>query len=224
MKRAVGYALLVVLCLATTALGELTKLQQAQLTTVGRILKKAADFYTKQEYGKAGKEIAKLQNQIVKLHLLGNEDVLSALAPAEKRVRKARQLLADKGIELPEFTLPSAGAGKISFRKQIAPIFLDNCGRCHVRDDKGDFSLETYAKLMKGGPGGKSIVRGKPNEGTLVKLITDGEMPKGKKTLDKVDIDLIRDWVSAGARFDGKVKTTELENLVEDKEDDEDGS
>src|SRR5947208_3403509 len=41
------------------------------------------------------------------------------------------------------------------YAAHVAPIFLKYCAGCHNDEDReGDFSLETYASLMKGSPRG----------------------------------------------------------------------
>src|SRR5690348_1440441 len=54
-----------------------------------------------------------------------------------------------------------------------------------------------------------AIVPGQPDKSNLVKLITpdkgEAEMPKGKKALSQVEIDLVKQWIAEGAIDDTPV-------------------
>ncbi len=104
--------------------------------------------------------------------------------------------------------------GGVSFSKQIAPILVGRCGRCHVEDSKGDFEMPTYAALMKGPESGPVIVAEKPDDSTLIQLVEDGEMPPRDGPIPAKDIKLLKDWVAQGAKYDGKKRTATLTSLV----------
>ena len=80
---------------------------------------------------------------------------------------------------------------------------------CHGKDDPdGEFNLETFENLLKGGKAGKVIVPGKAQDSLLVKFLEgrsgkEGKnqfMPPGKKEHLKPDeIALIREWIDGGA-------------------------
>jgi WD40 repeat protein len=97
------------------------------------------------------------------------------------------------------------GEGKISFYEQIRPIFQAQCHGCHQpARDSGKYVMTEFAKLVAGGESeSAAIVASKPDESYLIELITpaDGkaEMPKGKKPLSQVEIDLITQWIAEGA-------------------------
>ncbi len=97
----------------------------------------------------------------------------------------------------------------VDFAAKIAPLFEEHCVDCHAGDDaEGEFSLETYEALLKGGKAGKAIKPGNAQDSLLVKFIEgrsgkEGKnkfMPPGKKEhLKPEEIALIRDWIDAGA-------------------------
>jgi len=95
--------------------------------------------------------------------------------------------------------------GKVSFYKQIRPIFQAQCHGCHQpARDSGHYVMTAFASLIAGGESETAaIVASKPDESYLIDLITptDGkaEMPKGKKPLSQIEIDLIKQWISQGA-------------------------
>lgn len=99
-----------------------------------------------------------------------------------------------------------APAAKVSYWKEVRPIFQQHCQGCHQPAKKGgQYLMTSVADMLKAGkselPG---IVPGDPDESELiVQLEPIGElpaaMPKGKPPLAKVEIDLIRRWISEGA-------------------------
>ena len=96
----------------------------------------------------------------------------------------------------------------VSFYEQIRPIFQAQCHGCHQpARDSGKYVMTDFGKLVAGGESETAaIVPAKVDESYLVELITpaDGkaEMPKGKKPLSEVEIDLIKRWIAEGAKDD----------------------
>ena len=107
-----------------------------------------------------------------------------------------------------------AAADKVSFYKQIRPIFQAQCQGCHQPAKAGGgFVMTSFDRLLAGGEGGeKAIVPGQPDASHLLAEITpkDGkaEMPKDKAPLSTVEIDLIRKWVEQGAVDDTPANAT----------------
>ncbi len=104
---------------------------------------------------------------------------------------------------------PTGSGDAVSYYQQIRPIFQANCHGCHQpAKARGDYSMTDFAKLLAGGESGsKAIVPGEPGESHLIELITpdkDGkaEMPEGKPALNVVEIDLIKRWITEGAKDD----------------------
>ena len=99
----------------------------------------------------------------------------------------------------------SGSVAKISYHKQIKPIFQANCQGCHQpAKAQGGYVMTDFQRLMQPGESKeKPILAGKPDESYLVDQISlhDGkaEMPKDKPPLAASDIDLIRQWVAQGA-------------------------
>ena len=99
-------------------------------------------------------------------------------------------------------------AGKISYYKQVRPIFQQHCQGCHQPAKAGGgFNMTVYADLLKNGDREKpGVVPGKPDASFLVKLIRPeggkSEMPRGKEPLAEPQIKLIVDWIAQGAADD----------------------
>ena len=104
-------------------------------------------------------------------------------------------------------------ARKISYDKDIRPIFQTHCQGCHQPSKKGgDYVMTDFSLLLKGGESDETaIVAHKPDESYLIRRIskTDGaaEMPQGKKPLADSEIDLIRQWITQGAGNDSPAST-----------------
>ena len=109
--------------------------------------------------------------------------------------------------------LAASDPSGLKFSRDIAPIFVAHCLRCHndTKDQKGKFSLTTYEKLMKGSAKEKVIIPGNPAESELL-LRVKGESESGKKmppgnrdNLAGVTIEKIEKWVQAGAPLDTEI-------------------
>lgn len=98
----------------------------------------------------------------------------------------------------------------ISFTKVIAPILVNRCGRCHVSDAKGNFKLDTFAALMKGPPEGVVIFPGDTIGSRLIETIETGDMPRGGGSVTAEELKTLKDWILAGAKFDGTDPTSPL--------------
>ncbi len=93
-----------------------------------------------------------------------------------------------------------AVAASVSFSKDVMPIFENNCNKCHgVEQVKEGLDMRTYETLMAGSFNGTVITPGDANASFLVEQIVTGEMPKRKAQLLPEQIQLIIDWINAGA-------------------------
>ena len=85
----------------------------------------------------------------------------------------------------------------------MAPILVSRCGRCHVSDSKGGFSLATFAALMKGPPEGVVIFAGDTVGSRLIETIETGDMPRGGGKVTPQELQTLKAWILSGAKFDG---------------------
>ena len=99
----------------------------------------------------------------------------------------------------------SGADARISFEKQIKPIFERSCVQCHgKKKQEGDFRIDRKKDAMKRGEHGVVIVPGKGSESRLVRLISLPEddldlMPARGDLLTTDEIELIRKWIDHGA-------------------------
>ena len=93
------------------------------------------------------------------------------------------------------------------YTTKVKPIFDANCARCHGGENhRGGLNMDTRESLLKGGHDGAVIVPGDPAKSLLVKLIRhEGpaddpmDMPPKKPKLSDEDIQVVSDWIKAGA-------------------------
>ncbi len=104
--------------------------------------------------------------------------------------------------------LPPAAKRAVDFDKEIKPLFVRSCYRCHGSErQKGGLGLHRQNLAMAGGDSGRVIEPGKSAESRLVKFIAgiddDGIMPPegSGKPLSPGEIGLIRAWIDQGATW-----------------------
>lgn len=98
---------------------------------------------------------------------------------------------------------PAGGEMMVSFKDEVAPILVQRCGQCHIRDTKGGFNTATFAALMKGPPEGVVIFAGDTIGSRLIETIETGDMPRGGGRVTPAELKTLKDWIKSGAKFDG---------------------
>ncbi len=100
----------------------------------------------------------------------------------------------------------NAGQGpapKVTFDKDVLPIFQQACAKCHLGDaSMGKLQLGSEASILRGGSSGAAVVPGKSADSLLVKRIlgmTDAQrMPMGGDPLSTEQVKIIRAWIDQG--------------------------
>jgi mono/diheme cytochrome c family protein len=96
-------------------------------------------------------------------------------------------------------TEPPAAAA-VSFANDILPILESRCLNCHGgRETKEGLSVASYGALMTGSDNGPVVISGDAENSLLVQQLLNGKMPKRGPKLTPDQVQLIIDWVSAGA-------------------------
>jgi cytochrome c553 len=112
----------------------------------------------------------------------------------------ARQI----GAQTPE-QKPAMADEKSSeyFEARVRPILAANCYECHGDQASGGLRVDSREALLKGGDSGPAIVPGDPDKSLLiqaVKRLPDApQMPSGRPKLKAEDIEVLVEWVRAGA-------------------------
>ena len=105
---------------------------------------------------------------------------------------------------------PRAVASDVDFNRDIRPILSRNCFDCHGPDSKqrkADLRLDIKAGAFADLGGHAAFVAGKPNESEALRRIisddADEQMPPPKtgKKPTAAQIELIRQWITQGAKW-----------------------
>lgn len=117
----------------------------------------------------------------------------------------------------------SCGAEGPGFRKEIAPVLADRCLTCHgPTRQKGGYRLDSFTRLLEPGDSGNPpILASAPERSHLFQLVTtsdpDDRMPQNGDPLEPAVIERIREWIKAGALFDGSNPGESLSDLLKDQ-------
>ncbi len=115
----------------------------------------------------------------------------------------------------------ATGKETIHFGLDIAPILVKNCNGCHynaANNAQGNFRMDSFRQLLRGGDQGAPIVAGKPEESLLVKLIKakdNSRMPRRRPALTEEEIAKIETWVKEGATFDAPDANQDLGRIAD---------
>ncbi len=128
-----------------------------------------------------------------------------ASAPATESApapEAATQAPAAEATSVPE-NPPAAAAGatgQVSFTNDVLPILESRCLNCHggQRTSEG-LSVKTYDSLMAGSQNGAVVTPGDAANSLFISLSAEGKMPKRGPKLTPAEIQLLTDWVNAGA-------------------------
>ncbi len=101
---------------------------------------------------------------------------------------------------------PWLTAAEPSYYREIQPLLQKNCVGCHQPAMKSSgLDLTTYEKFRAGGSRGPAFPGAGDADSLVLRYLT-GEMkppmPLGAPPLSKEDINLVREWIKAGARDD----------------------
>jgi mono/diheme cytochrome c family protein len=116
---------------------------------------------------------------------------------------------------------PAEAEEKVSFFRDVRPIFQEHCQGCHQpAKPGGDYVMTLHESLLRGGESGETaIVPGVPDESYLIGQITPEQgvasMPQDKPPLSEAQRTLIARWIAAGAVDDSPPSTRpqyDLEN------------
>ncbi|MEM6980835.1 MAG: c-type cytochrome domain-containing protein [Planctomycetota bacterium] len=214
------------------------------VVTVESTVRRAGRAFASDDYEASGEAVAAAMRQIKIAMNAADGILFDALLPSIDRVANARAMLELEGITLPPFRRPerppdakpsddstmtsasSSGTNVVfntnslvmdvtpSFTKTVAPILVNKCGRCHVDGNRGGFSMRTFNDLMTGPAEGVVVFAGDPIGSRLIETIETGDMPRGGTRVTPQELNALKAWVSAGAKFDGESADVVLTSLT----------
>ncbi|HEX6987729.1 MAG TPA: c-type cytochrome domain-containing protein, partial [Planctomycetaceae bacterium] len=102
-------------------------------------------------------------------------------------------------------TAAAFAADAPDYARDVQPLLTKYCAGCHNADDaSGDFVLDDFDSLMKGGENGAVLVPGKVDESRLIRLIegtAEPVMPPDKEPAPTADeVAVLKAWIAAGAK------------------------
>lgn len=99
--------------------------------------------------------------------------------------------------------LVAAPEPPLTFR-DVKPIFDKRCLPCHGADyPGGNFRVDSYAEIMKGGKHGKAVIAGKSLESRIMKMLKgtiQPRMPMDASALPRSEMEKISNWIAQGAK------------------------
>ncbi|NOZ38734.1 MAG: hypothetical protein GXP24_00735 [Planctomycetes bacterium] len=104
----------------------------------------------------------------------------------------------------------SESPAEVSFIRDVAPILVGKCQSCHgAKTAESNYRLDTFEKLMQFGDFEMApVTAGNLDDSEFHRLITaedeEERMPNNGDQLTGVEIQLIDNWISQGAKFDGQ--------------------
>ena len=90
--------------------------------------------------------------------------------------------------------------------RDVAPLLTKRCISCHGPEEPGgDLRLDTYEGMTKGEH--PAVLPGEPEYSGIIERTLEPDsssrMPRDDDPLTPAEIDLLRRWIAAGAKFDG---------------------
>ena len=91
-----------------------------------------------------------------------------------------------------------------SLEERARKILTDNCESCHGQAQMSGLDVRRLDAVLKGGKRGPAVVPGHSSDSLLFGAIaqtSDLKMPPGKAALPAADVETVREWIDAGARW-----------------------
>lgn len=101
----------------------------------------------------------------------------------------------------------------------IVPVLQQKCFSCHnERKAKGGLIMTAAGKFKKGGDTGAPFVTGNPSESLMIQRLElppeeeEHMPPEGKPQPTDAELELLKDWISAGADMETPIKALALDS------------
>lgn len=108
----------------------------------------------------------------------------------------------------------------VSFKKDIAPILLNNCLACHgPKKAEGSYRIDTFERSMAAGDSGVEGFKAKELEGSeafrrIIDTNPKERMPLDGDPLPAEQVALLKRWLEEGANYDGGDPKAALTSII----------
>ncbi|MCA9213966.1 MAG: hypothetical protein KDB27_12930 [Planctomycetales bacterium] len=211
----------------TEASQDLPKNLRDSISDAKAAVKTAGVHYNRKRYAESGKDISRAITAVNRVVRSKNSLAIDEVRKAHGHVTKARALLADHGVNAPavaeiqgseKSSARPKPSDSISFTKSVAPLLVRNCAGCHIRQNRGEYSLASFSEMFTSGESGEDAIKpGAASDSYLIQLVESGEMPP-RRQLSADEVELLTAWVDAGAKYDGEDEDDTLLSLAPDAE------
>ena len=211
-------------CLCASAMGALTAEQRKQLKELSEVAREAGKLFNEGKFVESAEKVTAVQTGLVKLLETKDSELQKESRRLYTMLQTAHGKLELEGAELEKLPtweeLTEAkpkganGPATVSFKDDIAPWMISQCGNCHINKRSGDFSIATFNDLLKGSKAGKVLFPGSEKDNPLVDVIESGEMPQGGGEVSKENLEKLRKWIAEGAKFDGPNGTAPINSYA----------
>ena len=109
----------------------------------------------------------------------------------------------NRGEQMTAIKKPT-GKETVSFAADVAPVLIENCGRCHMsRDPRANFNMATFRTFLRGGDSGAPVQAGNSGGSLIIKRLRgqEGDIMPPTGSLDAEKINLVAKWIDEGAKF-----------------------
>jgi hypothetical protein len=210
--------LLISAIVALPAWAIVTKEQRAEIEAIGDAAKKIESLSKKGDFKQAAAGVKEIVPRYEKLASIDDKDIKRLLDPIYSRLNRIYGTLELEGETLPLLKKPGESAGPsattVSFTKEVAPILVGKCGRCHVTAARGRFQMTDFETLMKGPEEGVVVMPGNAEGSRIIEVIVSGDMPRGGGKVEDGDLTKLKTWITEGAKFDGPDPKARLTTFV----------
>ncbi len=205
-------AVFLVAAIPSSVRAEVTAKQRRQVASLAEQSKAASSSFAKGDVEASAEAVRNIQSELLSL-LRSNPDpgLLRLARPLYQRLATAHGLLELEGIELEPLPTwkeiseykPKEPENGVSFVEDVAPWLITRCGNCHIDESRGGFSMRSFVELRRGTAAGVVLFPGSPRDSRIVDVIETGDMPRGGGQVSTAQLDNMKAWIAAGAKFDG---------------------
>ena len=207
--------------------------QRREIAALRKSILDAGLLYKDRQFAESAEKVREVQERTEQMVQEADAATFLLMKPLFESLKKAHALLELEGVELTPLDLPDRPIAKpkepdkpvtpdtpepveggTSFVKEVTPILIAKCGRCHVQRSSGELSMATYASLMKGSKAGVVIFPRDADGSEMIMAIVEGDMPRGGLRINAPELATLKKWITEGAAFDGESPEANITTLA----------